>query len=70
VQSSRAAGKEDRLGYLSPLRRGGQPEEIARAVLFLASDEASYINGHAMIIDGGQSSSLPVTRQDVGRTAV
>lgn len=60
---ARAAGQEERIGELNPLKRGGEPEEIARAAMFLASDEASYVNGAALVVDGGLSSSHPVTRR-------
>ena len=36
-----------------PMRRVGKPEEVARAVLFLASDEASFVTGAALAVDGG-----------------
>ena len=67
--AAREAGKHDRIGRLNPLRRGAQPEELARVALFLASDDASYVNGQAIVVDGGLSSSHPVTRQEYGRTA-
>lgn len=40
-----------------PLGRGGAPEEVAQACVFLASDEASYITGATLFVDGGQMAS-------------
>lgn len=58
---AREKGQEARIGELNPLKRGGEPVEIAQAALFLASDDASYVNGQALIVDGGLSSSHPFT---------
>jgi meso-butanediol dehydrogenase / (S,S)-butanediol dehydrogenase / diacetyl reductase len=55
---ARAKGKFDKLGSRCELRRYGRPEEVAAAILFLASDEASYITGQALPVDGGNTASL------------
>jgi 3alpha(or 20beta)-hydroxysteroid dehydrogenase len=39
--------------HATPMRRGGQPSEVAYGCLYLASDEASYVTGTALAIDGG-----------------
>ena len=41
-----------------PLRRTGEPVDIANAVVFLCSDEASFITGHALVVDGGLTVQL------------
>ena len=40
---------------ITPLGTFAEPKDVAFAVLFLASDESSYINGHNLVIDGGFS---------------
>jgi gluconate 5-dehydrogenase len=42
----------------TPVGRWGRPEEIGAAALYLASDEAAFVNGHALVVDGGFTASL------------
>jgi len=53
-QAARTAAEK-----LHALWRIGRPEEVGRAAVFLASDEASFITGAALTVDGGFSSGLP-----------
>lgn len=46
-EAARARGTDKKIGQLNPLQRGGVADEVARVALFLASDEASYVNGQA-----------------------
>jgi NAD(P)-dependent dehydrogenase (short-subunit alcohol dehydrogenase family) len=47
-------GRVDRVKAAVPMKRGGQPEEVARAILWLLSDEASYITGAIVDVSGGR----------------
>ncbi|MGC2083376.1 MAG: SDR family oxidoreductase [Bradyrhizobium sp.] len=58
-------GTQDKIGQLNPLKRPGQPDEIAAMGLFLASDEASYVNGQAFPVDGGLTASMPYAGKPV-----
>lgn len=49
----RRPGLEERVSAIEPLGRIGRPEEIADAVIWLCSDAASFVTGHAMPVDGG-----------------
>jgi NAD(P)-dependent dehydrogenase (short-subunit alcohol dehydrogenase family) len=48
-----AAAVRPALAMMQPIPRSGEPRDIANAACFLASDEASFISGHALIVDGG-----------------
>jgi len=41
------------ISAMTPLGRSGVPEDIARAALWLASDDSSFVNGHPLVVDGG-----------------
>ena len=56
---ARERGKEDKIGQINPMKRFGQPSEIGEMACFLLSDRASYVNGQAVPVDGGLSSSHP-----------
>jgi NAD(P)-dependent dehydrogenase (short-subunit alcohol dehydrogenase family) len=61
-ERARERGSEGKIGQLNALQRAGQPEEIAAMALFLASDDASYVNGQAIAVDGGLSSTHPFAK--------
>ena len=47
-------GRVDRVKSLVPMQRGGEPEEVACAILWLLSDEASYVTGTTIDVAGGR----------------
>ena len=57
-RESDPAAFSDQLDYAFPLGRLGTPEEVAAAVLFLCSTQASLVNGACMVVDGGESASF------------
>jgi NAD(P)-dependent dehydrogenase (short-subunit alcohol dehydrogenase family) len=57
---------KERLAKMQPIPRAGLPEDIARAALFLASDDASFVNGHDLVVDGGVIGGRNWTQQQEG----
>jgi NAD(P)-dependent dehydrogenase (short-subunit alcohol dehydrogenase family) len=64
-ERAKERGTSDKIGQLNPLKRPGQPHELAAMGLFLASDEASYVNGQAIPVDGGLTASMPYTGKPI-----
>ena len=62
IDTARQRGVEHKLGLVNPLRRVGQPSEVAAMAAFLASEDGSYVNGQALAVDGGFSSTHPFGR--------
>jgi 3-oxoacyl-[acyl-carrier protein] reductase len=58
VQEAIAEDRREKMGSSVPLNRWGTPEEVAKTMLFLASDDAAYITGQSIVIDGG--ATLPI----------
>ena len=53
-----------------PIRRAGQPEDIAAAAVFLASDASSFVNGHALVVDGGLTTGRNYSETQQGFDAI
>lgn len=56
---ARTSGKMDRMGKLTPMQRPGFVEDMAGVVAFLASDDAAYVDGQLIPVDGGISATHP-----------
>jgi NAD(P)-dependent dehydrogenase (short-subunit alcohol dehydrogenase family) len=53
----RDAAYDAKVRSMTPAGRWGMPDEVAQSVVFLASDAAAYVNGHALVVDGGMTAT-------------
>ena len=58
------------LENFQPIKRPGVPDDIARAALWLASDESTFVNGHALVVDGGVIGGRPWSESQLRREAL
>ncbi|RPH85074.1 MAG: SDR family oxidoreductase, partial [Candidatus Rokuibacteriota bacterium] len=58
------------LENLQPIKRSGLPDDIAQAALWLASDDATFVNGHALVVDGGLIGGRSWSESQLRRSAL
>ena len=58
------------LENVQPIKRSGLPEDIAQAALWLASDDSTFVNGHALVVDGGLSGGRSWSESQFRRAAL
>lgn len=58
------------LENLQPIKRSGLPDDIAQAALWLASDDATFVNGHALVVDGGLTGGRSWSESQLRRSAL
>ncbi len=66
TRPQKAAGMREVFKTAQPIPRAGIPDDIAQAAAFLASDQASFINGSDLVIDGGAIGGRNWTQQQQG----